>query len=274
MSQDTRRAAAEGLIRLMELAARLRGPDGCPWDQAQTAASVAQYLVEEGFEALEAIEAGDVEAACAELGDLLFQVVFTVQLYAEARRFDLAQVIDNVHQKMINRHPHVFGDKKAFDPDEVRKLWGQIKNQEQKRASQGLLDSVPEAAPALLRAQRLGQRAATVNFDWENGQKVWEKALEEMEELAQAPDKAAAQAELGDLLFAWTQWARHQDLSAEAALRQANQRFKIRFQRMESLAKARGLVLTQLTAGQWDALWEEAKSAEASPQESHPGENP
>jgi MazG family protein len=266
MSEDAKRAAAEGLIRLMELAARLRGPGGCPWDQAQTAASVAQYLVEEGFEALEAIEADDDKAACAELGDLLFQVVFTAQLYAESRRFDLAQVIDNVHQKLISRHPHVFGDKKAADPDEVRKLWGQIKNQEQNRTSQGLLDSVPAAAPALLRAQRLGQRAALVNFDWKNGREVWQKVQEEMEELAQAPNKAAAQAELGDLLFACAQWARHQDLSAEAALRQANQRFKRRFRQMESLAKARGLNLAELTAEQWDALWEEAKSAEIGPQ--------
>lgn len=262
MSEYPKQAASEALVRLMELIARLRAPGGCPWDRAQTTESVAGYLLEEGFEAVEAIESHDVEGACGELGDLLFQVVFMAQLYAEAQQFDLADVIDKVHEKMISRHPHVFGDTQAKDPEQVRRLWGRLKEKERGENAQGLLQSVPATAPALLQAHRLGQRASTVGFDWKRSEDVWQKVLEEMDELAQAPDKAETQAELGDLLFAWAQWARHRGLDAEAALRRANRRFTRRFGQMETLAAKRGQNLAGLTPEELDALWEEVKAAE------------
>ena len=177
MSEDPKQAAAQALVRLMDLTARLRAPDGCPWDRAQTKESVVGYLLEEGFEAVEAIESQDVEGACGELGDLLFQVVFMAQLFAEAGQFDLADVIEKVHEKMISRHPHVFGDAHLKDPEQVRRLWGQLKEKERGKLGEGLLQSVPAKAPALLQAHRLGQRAATVGFDWQRARGCVAKGL-------------------------------------------------------------------------------------------------
>ena len=250
------------LARLAELAARLRAPDGCPWDREQTPASAAAYLLEEAYEAVEAIEAGDPEEVRGELGDLLFQVVFQAQLYAEAGCFDLSQVIDQVREKMIRRHPHVFGQGRAKDAAEVKERWERIKSQERSGNHQGLLDSVPAAAPALARAQRLGSRAARVGFDWQDADGVWQKIAEETAELAAASGREQEAAELGDVLFAWAQWARHRGLGAEAALREANRRFTSRFAAMEALAAAQGRSLDQLSPAEREELWEAAKAAE------------
>ncbi len=269
-SPEDRRAAGEALGRLMELIARLRAPDGCPWDREQTPASVAPYLLEEAHEAVEAVEA--VEAAggagarqaAGELGDLLFQVAFMAQLFAERGGFGLAEVIDGVEAKMRRRHPHVFGGQEAQDAEAVRELWGRIKSQERGQAQgakpEGLLESVPKALPALARAQRLGQRAGRVGFDWTEAEAVWEKVREEMEELVRAGGPQDREDELGDLFFALTQWARHRGLNAEAALRRANARFQDRFAAMEDLARARGLSLEGLSARALDQLWEEVKA--------------
>lgn len=256
--------AARALAGLMELVRRLRAPDGCPWDREQTAHSVAPYILEEAYEAVEAVESGDAQEAMAELGDLLFQVVFMVNLYSEAGHFDLAQVIEQVTAKMTRRHPHVFGEVKVNDAQEVKGLWGRIKSAERQDTEAGLLDSVPLASPALTRAHRLGQRAARVEFDWQNAGEVLKKIQEETGELMEAASPEEAEAELGDLLFSWVQWARHKGLGSEQALRRANNRFASRFKAMEFLAKSRDQSLENMDMAQMDALWEEVKHNQAS----------
>lgn len=255
----------EALTRLLALVARLRGPGGCPWDREQTPLSVTPYLLEEAYEAAEAVEQGAPEQACGELGDLLFQLVFLAHLYDEDGQFDLAQVIEAVVEKMTRRHPHVFGQASAEQPEQVRQLWGRIKEQERTQNQQGqagLLASVPQAAPALSRAQRLGQRAAQVGFDWPGAAQVWDKVGEELAELEQAGDPPEVERELGDLLFSLVQWARHQGMDAEAALRGANRRFASRFGRMERMMGQRGLQWREMDMTRLDQLWEEAKAAE------------
>jgi MazG family protein len=259
---NPRPQAGQALARLMDLVSRLRAPDGCPWDRQQTAASVAAYLLEEAYEAVEAVEGGDPDQARGELGDVAFHLVFLAELYAEAGQFGLDQVLEAVESKMIRRHPHVFGQKPLADAEAVRQQWGRIKDQERGPQGGGLLESLPRAIPALARSQRLGQRAARVAFDWPDAQAVWPKVQEELAELTAAPDDEAAQAELGDVLFSLAQWARHRGINAEAALRGANQRFERRFQAMESLAASRGQELGGLGAGELDDLWNQAKDLE------------
>jgi MazG family protein len=250
----------------MALIERLRAPDGCPWDREQTPASVAPYLLEEAFEAVEAVERGEPAAVAAELGDALFQVAFMSRLFAERGDFGLATVIAGVEAKMRRRHPHVFGEAKAETTEDVRAIWGQVKSQERgqrqdgSQGPEGLLESVPKALPALARAQRLGQRAGRVGFDWPGAAETWEKVAEETGELTRAVGPEEEEAELGDLLFALAQWARHRGLNAEAALRRANARFAWRFSAMEEMACRRGLVLAELAPRAWDDLWEEAKA--------------
>ncbi|MBU4277591.1 MAG: nucleoside triphosphate pyrophosphohydrolase [Proteobacteria bacterium] len=253
--------AGLALEALAELAARLRAPDGCPWDREQTPVSAAAYLLEEAYEATEAIESGTLEEVRGELGDLLFQVVFQAQLFAEAGGFDLTEVIEEVRAKMVRRHPHVFGEQKAQDAAEVKERWSRIKRQEREDSPQGLLDSVPQSAPALLRAQRLGSRAAKVGFDWDDAAGVWAKIGEETAELA-AAGPGTEQAELGDVLFSWAQWARHRGLGAEAALREANRRFTRRFQAMEALAARLGVALEDMSPEKREDLWAAAKAQE------------
>ena len=253
-------AAARALGRVMDLIARLRAPDGCPWDQEQTLESSAHYLLEEVHEALDAIESGDVAEACAELGDVVFQVAFLARIYSEQGRFGLAQSLETAHEKMLRRHPHVFGEKKLKDSAAVLKQWGLIKRAERKKRGGALLDSVPKSSPALIRSQRLGYKAGRVGFDWQGPEQVWDKILEEMQEIQAAQTQEEAQAELGDVLFAWAQWARHRGLDAETALRQAASRFQNRFSAMESLAQERGQNLEDLDDEALDRLWEKVKS--------------
>lgn len=259
---NPRPPAGQALARLMDLVSRLRAPDGCPWDRQQTPQTVAAYLLEEAHEAVEAVEGGDARQARGELGDLAFHVVFLAELYAESGGFNLAQVLQSVEDKMVRRHPHVFGGKALGDAQAVRQQWGRIKDQERGGAAGGLLESLPRAIPALSRSQRLGQRAARVRFDWPDADGVWDKVGEEMAELAAAPDDQRAQEELGDLLFSLAQWARHRGLDAEAALRGANRRFERRFAAMEALAAERGQELGLLDAERLEDLWREAKRLE------------
>ncbi len=255
--------AAQALVRLMELVERLRAPDGCPWDRRQNPRSVAPYILEEAYEAVEAVEQGQAREVCAELGDLVFQVAFMAQLFAEQELFDLSRVLESVTEKMIRRHPHVFAREKAASAEEVKGLWGRIKSRERRQNHQGLLDSLPRAAPALVRAHRLGQRVARVGFDWTGADQVWDKVQEELEELRGADSPRQQERELGDLLFTLAQWARHQGLGAESALRRANARFQRRFQAMENLARSRGLELERMDPAEMDRLWEEIKSRQA-----------
>jgi ATP diphosphatase len=264
MSADERARAA--IVRLLEVMRRLRDPEGgCPWDLEQDFASIAPYTIEEAYEVAEAIAGGEPRALESELGDLLFQVVFHAQLGAEKQWFDFASVADAISDKLTERHPHVFADARRGDTADLNRAWEDHKARERvKERKSGELDDVPLALPALARAAKLGKRAGRVGFDWPDSSGVRDKIEEELGEidaLAANDDERRAE-ELGDLLFATANWARHLGINPEEALRLANAKFERRFRDMERLAAVRGLALKSLDAGAWNALWEEVKSAE------------
>jgi len=266
--------AGEALERLRALMARLRDPErGCPWDLQQTFQSIAPYTIEEAYEVADAIARNDREHLRDELGDLLFQVVFHARMAEERGWFDFTAVAQGIHEKLTRRHPHIFAGAQLAAEDLVR-VWEEQKAQERLqaaahtgRAAGGALGGVPQALPALTRAAKLGRRAARVGFDWPDAQQVRSKVLEELHELdaavadssaAAAPASAVAE-ELGDAFFSLVNLSRHLQVDPEEALRAANAKFERRFERMESLARARALELKSLSAAQWDALWREAK---------------
>jgi len=258
--------AAESFTRLVDIMTRLRAPGGCPWDREQTPESLRPYLVEEVYEVLEAIDGGDADAVRDELGDLLLQVVFQSQLAAEAGRFTIADVARAIADKLVRRHPHVFGDVQVRDADEVVRNWRRIKAEERRSKGQDgdLFAGVPSALPALIRAQQLGEKAGHVGLDWPSAAGVLEKVREEQGELEAAMasgDRAAVEHEIGDLLLSIASLARHLDVSPEMALRAANDRFVGRVRRVEADARARGRTLDQLDADELDRLWKMAKSA-------------
>jgi ATP diphosphatase len=261
---------------LLALMARLRDPkNGCPWDRAQSFSSIAPYTIEEAYEVADAIEHGDREHLREELGDLLFQVVFHSRMAQERGWFDFGAVADGIREKLVRRHPHLFAGA-ALAPGDLVRVWEEQKAQERAAArkpvagASAVLAGVPRALPALTRAAKLGRRAARVGFDWPGAQAVRSKVLEELREIDEAlesgaaggesaPAEQALAGELGDLLFAIVNWSRHLHIDAETALRAANDKFEHRFACMESLAQARRLELAQLSPGEWDALWNEAK---------------
>lgn len=256
---------AEAVHELIELVARLRGPDGCPWDRKQTESSIGLYLLEEAFEVVDAIERAVPEEICAELGDLLFQIVFLAQLGSEKGAFDFHKVTERIIEKMIRRHPHVFGDKKVENAEEVASNWAEIKRAEQGNSASpsSSLDGVPSDLPALLWAHRLSERASKMGFDWQSPDHVYHKVLEEMEELAEVMahgDKERVAEELGDLLFSVVNLARHSGLNAESVLRRANQKFLARFKQMEARLNASGVPLEDATPEEMDKAWEDIKS--------------
>lgn len=267
-------AALEDLAALM---ARLRSPDGCPWDQRQTQESLRQWLIEESAELLEAM-VGPPADHREELGDLLFQIVFQSRLREEAGAFDLRAVIEGITEKMRRRHPHVFPDAegarvKLQSAEELRALWHQLKGVE-KPEREGALSGIPAQLPALLRALRLGQKAARVGFDWPEVAAVWAQLEAERVELAQAaaaepsPERErAVHHELGDLLFTVVNLARHLDVEPEGALRDANRRFQARFEHMERQASA---PLSALSAPALEELWARAKAALAAAESGAP----
>ncbi|HSG40634.1 MAG TPA: nucleoside triphosphate pyrophosphohydrolase [Thermoanaerobaculia bacterium] len=249
------------LQKLLDLVARLRAPDGCPWDREQTLPDVRAYLLEEAHELAGAIDAGDWEELGEELGDMLFQVAFIGRLAEEAGAFSLSQVIDNVHRKMVERHPHVFGDEVLADAEAVRQAWERRKLQkEPKRES--LFSGVPSSLPALLASYRLTQKAAGVGFDWPDAGPVLDKAEEEIAEVREAlaqGDKAAVREEMGDLLFTLANLARKLDVDPEAALAGTNRKFRERFAKIEEGLAARGKTAAEATLEEMDELWEAAK---------------
>lgn len=249
-----------GMIRLLEVMRRLRDPDsGCPWDLQQDARSLARYTLEEAFEVVAAIEQGDPQALRGELGDLLFQVVFLSQLASERDDFGFDDVAAGIAEKLTHRHPHVF----AGAPSAAHERWESIKAGERRaRGVAGALGDVPLALPALLRATKLGKRAAAVGFDWPDAEGPAGKILEELSEVEAARSGAGdstVEDELGDLLLAVTSLARHLHVDPETALRRANGRFEQRFVLMERRAAQRKQRLEDLDAAQLDALWNEAK---------------
>ncbi len=243
---------------LQETVARLRAPDGCPWDREQTHESLRSGLLEEAYEALEAIDAGDVAGLREELGDLLLQVLLQTQVATEEGDFRMVDVIAGIDAKLKYRHPHVWGEVSVRGADEVSARWEDLKREEKGERS-FLLDGVPRALPALLQAHVYGERAARVGFDWVDAAGVAEKVREELAELEAARTPEEVEAELGDLLFAVVNWARHLGVEPETALRQANVRFTDRFRAMEELAHQRGLDLARMSIDEMEALWQEVK---------------
>jgi nucleoside triphosphate diphosphatase len=263
-------ASVAALLKIME---RLRSADGCPWDREQTFASIAPYTIEEAYEVADAIDRSDLKQLKDELGDLLFQVVFHAQLARERGEFDFEAVAAAICDKLVRRHPHVFGDSGALTAAEQNIAWENIKARESPRDS--ALDGVPRAMPALMRAFKLSKRAARVGFDFEHHGQTADKVAEELAEVREAaaaldsaaePDPAAACAEIfeeiGDLLFAAANLARKLDVDAEAALRQANDKFERRFRAMEALAASRDERFAGLNLAAQERLWSEVKRAE------------
>jgi MazG family protein len=257
---------------LLAIMAKLRDPDGgCPWDLEQDFASIAPYTVEEAYEVADAIERGDMEELRDELGDLLLQVVFHAQMANEQGAFDFSGVVRAISEKMIRRHPHVFGDEGQRSAGEVKGRWEEIKAAEKaaKGAAQtSILDDVPLALPALARAVKLQNRAARVGFDWPDTSQVIDKLNEEMLELsaevAKGGDADRLEDEMGDLLFVYANLARHMKIDPEAALRRANAKFRRRFGRIEEKLAAQGQKPEDSTLQEMDALWNEAKHEERS----------
>jgi nucleoside triphosphate diphosphatase len=245
------------LLELVQVMARLRGPGGCPWDAEQTHQSLAKHLLDETYELLEAIEGGSDGDIAEELGDLLLQVVFHSQMGADAGTFDIDDVAGLLIDKLIRRHPHVFGDVQVSGAGEVVANWDEIKRHEKERTS--AVEGVPESLPALAYAQKLQRRASAAGFDWDDAGGALAKVREEAEELARAPDDGAREAELGDLLFAMVSLGRHLGIDAETALRRASRRFSERLQGVEQAARERGAQLADLSEDELEALWREVK---------------
>ncbi len=253
---------------LVEIMARLRR--SCPWDREQTHASLVRYLIEETYEVVEAIEGGDDRELCDELGDLLFQVVFHAQLGTERGKFSVADVIDGLSNKMIRRHPHVFGDTAVANVDQVWANWEVLKSQEASAAARtSKLDGIPTALGALQRGQKMQDKAARVGFDWKDPRDITDKLHEELQELAEArlaagdlaPDDPHVREELGDVLFTVVNLARRLGIDAEGAMRDANRKFDQRFRYMEAAAIAAGRGLNEMTLDELEDLWQQAKTA-------------
>ena len=271
--------AGEWFERLVALQARLRAPNGCPWDREQTHATLRTYLLEEAYEVLDAMKSGDDAKFANEMGDLLLQVVFHSQIATEEGRFTVADVIREVHEKMVRRHPHVFGEKRAKDAAEVLRNWEQIKAQEragaQERQEHGevekkeqrksLLDGVPRGLPATMEGLQLTRKASRAGFDWDNAQGVFEKLREEFAELLRASDEkdaAKMEEEMGDLLFAAVNLARFLQVDPEIALKNANAKFARRFREMERRSAENGQAFADVARAEKEKLWEAAKRVE------------
>ncbi len=253
--------------RLVAIMAVLRGPGGCPWDREQDHETLKPYLVEESYEVLDAIDSGDPAKLKEELGDLLLQVVFHSQLAHEKGTFSIEDVVGTINEKLVRRHPHVFGDVKAETSKEVLKNWEAIKKEENNAdaGEAGVLQGVPRTLPALLKAYRLQQKAAGVGFDWEERSQVKAKVLEEWRELEEAVEcgeGAHVKEEFGDLLFALVNLGRFLDLDAESALQAANDKFIMRFKAVEEGALEIGKSLHEMSLSEMDILWEDAKGKE------------
>jgi tetrapyrrole methylase family protein/MazG family protein len=253
---------------LLKIMAKLRSPSGCPWDREQTENSLKKYLIEESYEVLEAIESGTPKELREELADLLLQIVFISRIAEEKGAFNFLSVVNELAEKLVRRHPHVFSPADRPRPapksaGEVLKVWGAVKEMEGKYAKRNsLLDGLPLALPALERARRMSERVSRVGFDWPNIGEVWKKVREELGELKkadQASSRGEAEAELGDLLLTLVNWGRFKEISAEEALRKANRRFAQRFFQVEEGLRRKGKKPQDSTLQEMDELWNQAK---------------
>ena len=253
------RAAADGFAKLVEILERLRAPGGCPWDREQTFESLRPYILEETYEILESIDEKRYAQLREELGDALLHVVFLAQVARDSGLFNIIEVLNGINQKLVRRHPHVFGEIKVDSVQQVKSNWESIKLGESEKR---VLSGVPKTLPSLLRAHRVQEKAAGVGFDWEKAEDVLAKVKEEIDELAAARSSGNAakiQEEFGDLLFALVNLARFWDVTPEEALRQTVEKFIWRFSYIEDALKAQGKDIHKATLAEMDALWEKAK---------------
>ena len=264
-TKNTDEAIAEEILELMGIMRRLRNPEsGCAWDVAQTHASIAPYTIEEAYEVAEAVALGDMDAFCDELGDLLLQIVFQAQIASEAGNFDLGTIASAISQKMINRHPHIFGNSNSDTPSTVREQWEELKASErQAKGHTRILDGIASTLPPMMRAVKLQKRAARVGFDWHEAGAVLDKLREEIDEVEaeiNARNTAALEGEVGDMLFAMVNLARNLNINPETALATTNAKFTARFAHIEDQAKAHNTCLQDCSLEQLEAWWVEAKT--------------
>jgi MazG family protein len=256
--------------RLLDIMHRLRGRGGCPWDREQTRTSLKPYLIEEAYEVLEAIESGRVDALREELGDLLFQVVFHAEIATERGEFTMHELLARLADKMVSRHPHVFGDASVETPGQALAQWESIKQREAEAQGRrrSVIDGVPRALPALVRAQRIQSKAARVKFDWPDARAAWAKVEEEVREAGaalDAGDHARLTDELGDVLFSLVNVARLSSLDAEDVLQAATEKFRRRFTAMEEQLSAHGMSVDSVSAEELERSWDAVKAQERSP---------
>ena len=259
------RMAKRSFDDLVQLMTRLRGPDGCPWDRKQTLPDLKPYVIEEAYEVVDAIDRDDRASLLEEIGDFLLEAVFIAEVTREEGTFDIYDSITAIHDKLVRRHPHVFGDVEAKDAEQVLVNWEKLKSEERKAENKSVLSGVPRSLPALLKASRLTEKAARVGFDWRRTEDVFDKLDEEMGELREAVaagDANSIHDEIGDLLFTIANIARKVGVNAEEALQSTNRKFMSRFESMESRVHERGQNLDQLELEEMDRLWDEAKAAE------------
>lgn len=246
---------------LVELSKHLRSPEGCPWDREQKLETLRPYIIEEAYEVVQAIELKDKDEIIEELGDLFFQVIFASQIASEDGEFDIEEVMDRLHNKLVRRHPHVFGDEKAKDAEEAIKTWHRQKLKEKSRKRRLL--EIPRTMPSLLRAHRVGEKASQVGFDWKNAQQVLPKVKEELNELEveiNNKNRNGIEKEFGDLVFSIVNLGRHLKLDSESTAHKAIDSFINRFSKVEDKAQEKGKELSGLTIEEMDELWEEVKS--------------
>ncbi len=252
-----RKAQLEAFGRLLDIMDDLRA--GCPWDMRQTMESLSYLTIEETYELTDAIRANDLDEVKKELGDILLHMVFYAKIGSEKGAFDIADVLNGICEKLIHRHPHIYGDVKVSSEEEVKANWEAIKLKEGKKS---VLEGVPQALPALVKAIRIQEKARGVGFDWEKPEQVWEKVEEELQEFkeaANAGDLQAAQAEFGDVMFSLVNFARFKNIHPENALEGTNQKFIKRFKHLEKRAAENGRSLQEMTLAEMDVYWEEAK---------------
>jgi MazG family protein len=264
MTADTAETTGRKFERLVEIMARLRAPGGCPWDREQNFDTIKPYLLEETYEVLEAIDARNWPGLAEELGDLLLEAVFFAQMASEEGTFSISDSLDAINEKLVRRHPHVFASGDAKTSDDVKRRWEEIKADEKKSkgaAPKSILATIPRSLPALVEAQQISSKVAHVGFDWENTDQVVEKLHEELNELAEArkgESREELEDEIGDILFALVNVARHLKVDPEQALRRSNAKFRRRFSHVESNAELPGASLPEM-----EALWQEAKAQES-----------
>ena len=251
------KSTADSFLALVTIMDELR--EQCPWDKKQTIHTLRSMTLEETYELADAVDANDWKGIKEELGDLLLHILFYTKIGTEQQQFVLQEVIDGIAQKLITRHPHIYGDVKVENAEDVKRNWEQIKMKEGKKS---VLEGVPKSLPAVVKATRIQEKAKQVGFEWDNREDVWKKVEEEMQELkeaVQADNPDEMKEELGDLFFSLINYARFLQVDAEAALEQTNKKFMYRFQAMESMAAEKGLNLVDMSLSEMDALWNEIK---------------